>query len=137
MDRKEKEYESWKNSVLKRDGYTCQLCGTNEEECILHVHHIVRYSENEELRTDVNNGITLCYICHQQVFRKEKQCEQIFKEILKNPIWEKKEMIEVDENIKYEDYSKLNIEDTVLYLTQTAIEYIDNVYAFKIYCIYT
>lgn len=134
MNRKEKEYKEWRNLVLKRDNCTCQLCGATENENFLHVHHIVKYSENEELRINVNNGITLCNFCHQQVLGKEKRYEQIFKEILKNPIWEKKEMVEVDEDIEYKNYEKLNKYESVLCLTQTSIDYIEDVYAFKIYC---
>lgn len=134
MYRKEKEYEEWRNSILKRDNHICQLCGANENERILHVHHIIKYSEDETLRTDENNGITLCNICHQQIFNKEKEYEQIFIEILKNPIWKRKEIIEIDEDIKYKNYNELNKNESILCLTDTAIKYIKDVYAFKVYC---
>lgn len=59
--RKTKKYREWKQSILKRDGYTCQDCGNVENiEC----HHIVPIYEAEELATDIDNGIALCNNCH-------------------------------------------------------------------------
>ena len=58
------------------------MCGKSEDEAILNVHHIIRYADNEELRTDVNNGITLCYECHKKIFGKEKEFEEYFKQLI-------------------------------------------------------
>lgn len=77
-------YNNWKRSVLERDENTCQLCGLTNEETILNVHHIEKYSENKDLRTNVDNGITLCYKCHLMVFGKEKEYEEYFKAIINN-----------------------------------------------------
>jgi len=60
-DRNTPEYFAWKDSVLKRDNHTCQCCGFTEN---LQAHHIENYADNEDLRTDINNGITLCEGCH-------------------------------------------------------------------------
>lgn len=76
-------YKKWREKVLRRDSYICQLCGKTEDEAILNVHHIKRYSENEELRTEVDNGITLCCDCHRKIFDKEKEFEDYFKGIIK------------------------------------------------------
>ena len=54
-------HQRWRESVLERDGYHCQRCGSGES---LHAHHILPYKENLELRTDIDNGITLCDKCH-------------------------------------------------------------------------
>lgn len=51
----------WRQSVKSRDLFRCVKCG-NEEH--LHAHHVKNYSEHPELATDVNNGVTLCEICH-------------------------------------------------------------------------
>lgn len=61
VDRNTPEYFAWKESVLKRDNYTCQCCGFTEN---LQAHHIENYADNENLRTDIDNGITLCEGCH-------------------------------------------------------------------------
>ena len=75
-------YIKWRNNVLNRDNYTCQLCGKTKDETILNVHHIERYADNEELRTDVSNGITLCYECHKKVFNREEEFEEYFKQLI-------------------------------------------------------
>lgn len=80
--KKDYAYKKWRDNVLKRDDYTCQLCGRTDDEAILNVHHIEKYSDNEELRVDVNNGITLCYDCHKKIFSKEKEFEDYFKQLI-------------------------------------------------------
>ena len=72
----------WKNEVLERDDYTCQLCGCNDEDAILHIHHIKKYSEYKHLKTDINNGITLCNKCHNEIFGREEEYEDIFIDII-------------------------------------------------------
>lgn len=61
------EYVAWRKAVFERDEYTCQCCG--DRSCSghpveLHAHHLENFAHNEDLRFDVNNGITLCYNCH-------------------------------------------------------------------------
>lgn len=62
-DRKYPEYAEWRTLVFERDGYTCQCCNSSSGSN-LQAHHILNYTEFKDLRTDVNNGITLCDICH-------------------------------------------------------------------------
>jgi hypothetical protein len=57
------EYLDWRITVLEKDNYTCQCCGDSKGHN-LHVHHIKNFSNNEDLRFDINNGITLCEKCH-------------------------------------------------------------------------
>ena len=82
--RDDMEYIKWRISVLNRDNYTCLNCGKHGDDTVLHVHHIKRYADNEELRTDVNNGITLCYECHKKTLRKEEEFEEYFKQLIQN-----------------------------------------------------
>jgi len=95
------QYKQWINGVFKRDNFTCQHCkqyGGN-----LEVHHInlfknisenflqeynqfslykdketlVRLAMNYSYFWDINNGITLCRICHKETFSK-KYTNKIF-----------------------------------------------------------
>nr|DAW05824.1 MAG TPA: NinG recombination protein [Caudoviricetes sp.] len=58
-------YSEWRRQVYERDKYTCQCCGDNKGGNLV-AHHILNYSEHEELRTNVGNGITLCETCHKE-----------------------------------------------------------------------
>lgn len=59
----------WRESVFKRDDYTCQKCGDNK--CgNFNAHHIKNFSEVVELRTSIENGITFCKICHKKFHDK-------------------------------------------------------------------
>lgn len=56
------KYLNWRKAVFERDNYTCQCCGDNQTT--LNAHHIENFSEKEDKRFDVENGITLCENCH-------------------------------------------------------------------------
>jgi hypothetical protein len=74
------EYKSWRYAVLARDNFTCQLTASKTN---LEVHHIKKWANNEKLRYNVSNGITLCEDAHAMVTGNEEQYEEIFKEIVK------------------------------------------------------
>ena len=59
-----KKYKEWRENVYKRDNYTCLKCGQKGYK--LNVHHILSYSEYKNLRTNIDNGITLCENCHKK-----------------------------------------------------------------------
>ena len=80
--RKSYEYTKWRELVLERDDYACQLCNCKGDDVILHVHHIKKHSDYKYLRTDVNNGITLCNVCHSKVNKCEEEYENLFIEII-------------------------------------------------------
>jgi 5-methylcytosine-specific restriction endonuclease McrA len=67
LDRKYPEYRKWRKDVFIRDDYTCQYCF--ERGGKLNAHHVESYSHNPELRTDINNGITLCETHHREYHR--------------------------------------------------------------------
>lgn len=56
------QYREWRRAVLKRDCYTCQMCGSVKQ---LEADHIFPWSTHPELRFDVSNGRTLCNTCHK------------------------------------------------------------------------
>ena len=60
--RKSIEYKEWRRFILKRDNYTCQLCG--KRGGLIQVDHIKPWSIFEELRFDIDNGRVLCVPCH-------------------------------------------------------------------------
>ena len=49
-------------SALKRDKYTCQICG--DKGIMLHADHIKPWAYYPELRLVIENGRTLCVPCH-------------------------------------------------------------------------
>jgi len=51
----------WRKKVKERDNQTCQCCGSKNH---LEAHHINNFRDFKELRIDINNGITLCFECH-------------------------------------------------------------------------
>jgi len=62
--------------VLKRDNYTCQMCGATIETAELHVHHIISYMLNKMLANDPDSCITLCKECHKRV-HSQKGCRYV------------------------------------------------------------
>lgn len=63
--RKMPDYDYWRESVLRRDGRRCQVCGTGAKGQLV-AHHLESYLSNPSLRTSIPNGITLCQTCHNQ-----------------------------------------------------------------------
>ena len=53
--------KAWRKSVLVRDDFLCQRCGSTGK---LRAHHIENFAENADLRFEIDNGITLCSNCH-------------------------------------------------------------------------
>lgn len=60
-------YRKWRKDVLKRDNYTCQICGSQKH---LQTHHLIKWSDNIQLRYSVNNGQTVCKYCHSEIHGK-------------------------------------------------------------------
>lgn len=66
--RNKKEYKLWRKAILERDNFKCQKCNTNIGQ--LCSHHINNFSEFPELRYAIDNGIILCYKCHELFHQK-------------------------------------------------------------------
>ena len=65
LRRLNKDYHAWRTLVFEQDNYTCQCCGRRGYE--INAHHIENFADHEDLRYDVNNGITLCDDCHNVI----------------------------------------------------------------------
>jgi macrodomain Ter protein organizer (MatP/YcbG family) len=64
------EYKLWRNAVFERDQYICQKC--EKKGCYLNAHHKKTFKDYPELRTCIDNGITLCLECHRNEHRRMK-----------------------------------------------------------------
>lgn len=62
------EIKLWRNSVFSRDGWICQKCKLGNNN--LNAHHILPFRDFKELRTSIENGITLCKACHLSFHKK-------------------------------------------------------------------
>lgn len=58
------EYKEWRTEVFRRDRYKCICCGANSNT--LEAHHILSYASNEDMRTDISNGVTMCRKHHSE-----------------------------------------------------------------------
>ncbi len=73
---------NWRNSILERDEFKCQLCGILGDKKSLRSHHIKKFSVFPELMFDILNGITLCIDCHKLVTWNEEEYEELFDNIV-------------------------------------------------------
>lgn len=55
------QYKEWRKAVFEKFDYTCCVCGQRGGR--LHAHHVENFSDNPELRFNINNGAVLCD-CH-------------------------------------------------------------------------
>ena len=60
----ESELNIWAKEVKKRDGYTCQFCGSKEN---IRAHHIKPKKMFPYEALDPDNGITFCEKCHFKI----------------------------------------------------------------------
>jgi predicted HNH restriction endonuclease len=62
--RNDPKLKVWRQEVFERDKFTCQHCGAKG---FLHAHHIIPFSEDLSKAFDVENGITVCVKCHENI----------------------------------------------------------------------
>ena len=60
------EFRFWRNTIYKRDYWTCQMC-EKRGGIKLHAHHIWNFALFSYLRFNIDNGITLCGKCHSEI----------------------------------------------------------------------
>lgn len=64
------EYKDWRQAIFVRDDFTCQICDIHGGH--LHADHIKQWADYPELRYDVDNGRTVCRVCHYYITFKRK-----------------------------------------------------------------
>lgn len=74
--RKSLEYKLWRESVFKRDNYTCVWCLRRGGK--IHADHIKPFAYFPELRFAIDNGRTLCIDCHKTT--------DTYLRVMKNPL---------------------------------------------------
>lgn len=70
IDRDKEKNPNWKGGnrtdfreqVFERDDFTCQKCGKRGGN--LNAHHMLSFQDNPDTRFMIENGITLCTVCH-------------------------------------------------------------------------
>ena len=67
------EYRLWREGVFRRDGYRCVLCNGGG---YLEADHIRSFAYFPELRFKLDNGRTLCLVCHKKTFNYLKDCAE-------------------------------------------------------------
>lgn len=77
--RKSKEYIEWRALVFKRDSWACQnpnckFCGNITAITKLNAHHIKSFAKYNELRFDIDNGITYCEEFHLKSGLHKENC---------------------------------------------------------------
>lgn len=73
----------WAKSIYSKDNYTCQCC--SKYGGTLNAHHKENYATNPSLRTDIDNGVTLCDTCHRafhQIYGKSNNTEEQLNEFI-------------------------------------------------------
>lgn len=60
-------YRMWRESVFKRDDYTCCICSERGKK--LNADHIKTWKNHPDERYNVDNGRTLCIDCHRNIHK--------------------------------------------------------------------
>lgn len=67
-----KKWQRKRDSILRRDGYTCQLCKRyGKMTGARHVHHIFPWEFYPELTYESWNLISLCQNCHNRMHDRD------------------------------------------------------------------
>ena len=72
------EWIKTRNSVRKRDRYICKYCYEFHKELMVVecVHHIIDYKEDDSLKLDKSNLISVCNECHRMIHIQYESSEK-------------------------------------------------------------
>lgn len=91
ITRQTPEYRQWRQSVLRKYNFTCQITGQIGGKLV--AHHIFNWAQNKNLRYNLNNGIILSKkihkLFHQEYWNRNNTLEQLqeFKKRYDNGEW--------------------------------------------------
>lgn len=69
------------NKVMERCGGRCSMCGTTRN---LHYHHVLYRSERKDLIDEPDNGLMVCFSCHQKAHSNKIYWQPILLEVIEN-----------------------------------------------------
>ena len=74
-------YREWRHQVWLRDGFKCKI---DNPDCNgrIEAHHILSWRDHQELRYEVNNGITLCHFHHPRKRQDEMNLIPTLRELV-------------------------------------------------------
>lgn len=80
-ERNDGEYKQWVRACKKRDNWKCRI---DNQDCrgYCEVHHILRWSDYQDLHYNINNGITLCQFHHPKRELDEKRLIPFFQSMV-------------------------------------------------------
>ena len=67
------EIRLWREAVFARDNWTCQGRDCGKRGVELNAHHKKPFADYPELRTSIENGLTLCKKCHKKKHKIRKK----------------------------------------------------------------
>jgi len=80
-DRGGQLHREWSRSVKNRDGWKCKIANGDCSGQVV-AHHILSWRDYQELRYEVNNGITLCQFHHPRKRNDEIRLSPYFQGLI-------------------------------------------------------
>lgn len=66
----------WSQAVRQRDDHRCRRCGKRDEKNN-HAHHVAPRSRRPDLKLNLDNGITVCFDCHNWIHANPIEAEAL------------------------------------------------------------
>lgn len=85
QERNDVAYTEWRKTVCERDGWKCRIFNSDCKGR-LEVHHILSWKNYENLRYELNNGITLCHFHHPKKRSEEVRLSPYFRDLISKEV---------------------------------------------------